>query len=382
MTRAATTLPGLTTPRPARSTVARAGHSLSTPAAWQFDGERARAISDRITADNTPTRRYVKDLARAGEYVARGQRISLTESDLDALAANTNKYIAAGNPVPVPDGHTDSATANRGFVREVFREGDTLYGVLEMIGEDGIATASRAKVSIGTDANYTDGKGNVYPHVIRHVALTNAPVIPDQNGFVPLAASLGGSSARALVLSLAQTEQSMESLLKIAAMIGVEGAESMDEAALVESIAKAIEGLRGMSATAKADAEKLKAELSGIRASLDKPAAPPDPVLMRVVGENRAMKLDRLVETGRITPACRDGIAALYVKEDGLKLSLDNESDSRFSALLSALEKNQSTNIGERTRAQGVALSRDAGGTTDPRKAAADLMATIGIKAQ
>lgn len=391
MTRAANNLTGTTTPTtPCHAEIARRGFCFAkqqaTPRAWQFSGEQARAVAAVVVEDSTPRRKFVKDLIRAGKYVANGREVSLSIADLDELAEQTTAYIANGNQVPVPDGHTDSATANRGYALEVFREGDTLYGVLEMIGDDGIKTASRSKVSINTDVNYTDGKGTTYPHVITHVALTNTPVVPDQNGFVPLAASRGGKSTRALVLSLAPTtESNMEHLTKIAAMLGVEGVESLDEAGLAAAIAKAIEAMKGMSKTATEEAEKVKAELSGVKASLSKQAPEPDPVLLRIAGENRTMKLDKLVADGKLTPAARDGIADVFIGKDnaGLKLSIDPAGDARFAALLDALAKNDAVKLGEQTRAQGVSLSRGTPGSAAPidaSKAAAELMGTIGIK--
>jgi hypothetical protein len=378
-------LPGLTTPNtPPCSTGARGGVSHArSPLAWQFAGEPARAVAARIVADETPRRKYVKDLIRAGRYVAQGREVLLSVADIDELVKNTTAFIEAGNDVPVPDGHTKSATANRGYLRELFREGDTLYGVIEMIGEDGIATAARSKVSIGTDTNYADGMGNVYSHVITHVALTNEPVVPDQNGFVPLAASRGAAS-RALVLSLANTENSMESLTKIAAMLGVEGVESLDEAALVDAIVKAIEAMKNMSKTASADAASLKSELVRIKASLAKPKPEPDPMLLSLAAKNRRLELDQLVRDGRISAAVKDKLIDVFVGADnsGLKLSLDQTGDGIFNGVLDALRLNETAKLGGRAGVQGVALSRATPDNFDPVKAGRDLMATIGIKAQ
>ena len=385
MTRTATSKPGLIPFNPIRAMIARVGFCFDRkPAAqsqaWQFTGEPGKAVAAKIVADETPRRKFVKDLIRAGRYVARGTEVALSVADLDELAEQTNAFIAAGNDVSVPDGHTTEATANRGYVREVFREGDTLYGVIEMIGDDGIATAARSKVSINTDRNYTDGKGNVYPHVITHVALTNEPVVPDQNGFVPLAASRGGKSNRALVFSLAQQPENtnMEHLTKIAAMLGVEGIESLDEAAIVEAIAAAIEGMKGMSKTATDEATAVKAELTGIKASLAKTKAEPDAMLVKLAAKNRTLELDGLVTGGHITPAVKDKLADVWIGKDnaGLKLSLDAEGDGRFSAMVDALKQNDPVKLGEQTKAQGVALSRTASGTDDG-KADSELLARM-----
>lgn len=385
MMRTATTLPGLIPTNPIRAMIARVGFCFDRAKpdraanAWQFSGSPAKAIAAQIVADETPRRRFVKDLIRAGRYVAHGNEVQLSVADLDELAEQTNAFIAAGNDVPVPDGHTTEATANRGYTREVFRDGDTLYGVIEMIGEDGIKTAARSKVSINSDVNYTDGKGKTYSHVITHVALTNEPVVPDQNGFVPLAASRGGKSNRALVLSLAPQPENtnMEALTKIAAMLGVEGIESLDEAAMLAAIAKAIEGMKGMSKTATEEAATVKAELTGLKASLAKGKPEPDAMLVKLAAKNRTLELDSLVTGGHITPAVKDKLADVWIGKDnaGLKLSLDSEGDGRFSAMVDALKQNDPVKLGEQTKGQGMALSRAP--AADDGKADSELLARM-----
>jgi hypothetical protein len=349
---------------PVFSTTENAGLSFARKAkpvassVYEFSGESARYAGAVVLEDETPRRKFVKDLIRVGEYVNGGENISITDADLDLWVDETRKWIANGNAVPVPDGHTDEATANRGYVLDVFREGDTLYGVIEMIGEDGIKTAARSKVSIKTDVDYTDGKGQKYSHVITHVALTNEPVVPDQDGFIPIAASRGGKPTRARLFRLAQNTEptNMEALNKIATMLGVEAVESLDEAGLVAAIAKAIESMQKMSKDKDGVEEEVaaaKAELSALKASLKK--APVDPLMAKVIGENRGLKLSRLVSESRITPAVKDKLAAM-------QFSIDEAGEAQFESLVAALSNNDPVKLGEQTRAQGVALSRNTGG--------------------
>lgn len=366
---------------PAFAKTADAGLSFARktqdyPSVYEFAGTAATAAGPVTLADDTPRRKFVKDLIRVGEYTNGGERIRITQEHLDEWVEAGAKFIAAGNDIPVPDGHTDEATANRGYAREFFREGDTLYAIIEMIGEDAIKTAARSKVSIKTDVNYTDGKGNKYPNLITHIALTNAPVVPDQRGFVPIAASIGGKQTRARLFRLALSTETnhMEALNKIAAMLGVDGIESLDEAALVEAIAKSIEAMKGMSKDADKKADEMEAALTALKASLNKPA--PDPMLSKIVTENRTLKLSRLVDSGKITPA-------VQAKLGGMKFSIDEAGEAQFSALVDALSINNAVELGEKTKAQGVSLSRTVPPKDfDARKAGADLMGTIGVKAK
>lgn len=352
--------------------------ALPESSVYEFAGSAATAAGPVTLADETPRRRFVKDLIRVGEYVNGGEQIAITAADIDRWAKAGNDFIAAGNDVPVPDGHTDDATANRGYAREFYRDGDTLYAIVEMIGADGIATAARSKVSIKTDLDYVDGKGNKYPNLITHIALTNAPVVPDQNGFVPIAASRGGKPTRARLFRLAlSTENSMEHLTKIATMLGVT-VDGLDEAALAAAIAKSIETMQGMSKQADATADAAKAETAAIKASLSKPAKTVDPMLAKVVGENRGLKLARLVDGGKITPAVRDRIGAI-------KFAIDPDGEGQFEAMVAALGENDAVKLGEQTLAQGMKLSRatgDAPATFDAKVNADMAVMAFGPKAK
>lgn len=345
----------------------------------------AVAASAETVQDDTPRRKFRKDLIRVGDYNANGAALSVRKSDLDRWAAQFAQMKSNGVRVPIPVGHTDDAEAVRGYVDEMFVEGDTLFMVAEMIGADAIALAARTEVSIATDPGYTDGKGNVYSDPIVHVALTPVPVVPDQDGFIPIAASRGSKPTRARLYRLAlSTENSpMEALTKIATMLGVPGIESLDEAALVDAITKHIESMHAMSKETDKKADAAAAELATIKASMSKQAEPPPAAMVRMAAENRELKLSRLVEQGRITPAVKDKLAAIWIGKDnaGLKLSLDDKGDGQFAAMIDALSENDPVELGTKTVAQGVALSNGKKDEAiDGKKAGEALMATIGIK--
>ena len=352
-----------------------------------------KAIGGVQTAtDSVPRKKFLKDLITTGEYVSNGQKFTITTKDMDRWIANGKRFIEAGNQIPVPDGHTDDATSNRGYVLDLFREENTLYGVLEMIGADGIATAARSKVSINTEPDYVDGKGNKYDDLITHVALTNSPVVPDQNGFMPIAASRNAKTntkqpARLFTLASGTENASMEYLTKIAAMLGIENTDTLDEAGLTEAIAKSIKAMHHGGAEMSKKAADAAAEASTLKLSLAKATAKPEepsPTLLRIASENRTLKLSRLVDTGKITPAVKDKIADIYIGKDnaGLKLSIDAVGDGQFAALCDALAQNDPAKLGEQTKVQnGLALSN-----TKTDKPAADtatvsrLAGHIGIK--
>jgi len=381
-------LPGPTTKPSSPSSAKTAGGGLSyatgETVAFAFSGQQlAVAAGSAVLLDSTPRRKFKKDLIRVGEYHADGVDLQVTAIMLSRWADQFATMKANGVKVPIPVGHTSDAEAVRGYVDDIYVDGDTLYMIAEMIGEDGIALASRTEVSINTEPGYVDGKGNKYTDPITHVALTPVPVVPDQDGFIPIAASRDGKPTRARLFRLAlSTEKNMEYLTKIAAMLGVEGIESLDEAGLADAIAKSIEAMQGMSKDAKEKGDEASAELSAVKASLSKKPDEPSPTLVRMAAENRSMKLSRLVASGNITPAVKDKLAGIWIGRDnaGLKLSLDDRGDGQFAALIDALESNDPVKLGEQTRAAGVTLSRaNVTTTTDPISAARALMGTIGI---
>ena len=342
------------------------------------------------TDDNgQPHRKYIKDLVRIGTWSHRNGTTEITEADIDHWALTFAAMKAEGVGVTIPGGENphenqDNADANRGQVLDMYREGDRLVGVLELIGSDGIVAASRADVSIATIPELKTGKGTVYKNAITHVALTPVPVVSGLGKF-KIAASRGGTVS-VPVLRLAQ-EYAMD-WKKIAQACGLDPATLTDETA-EDAIIKAVSGMTA-SVKAAPKPEELKAareELATLKLTR-KDAPEPDPVLVRLSAENREMKLSRLVSEGRITPAEKDAHAAIWIGAEnaGLKLSLDTRGDGMFAATIDALSKREPMKLGGKTGGQGTALARNVPGEGDgsdgqPNQATIDRsLAHLGIK--
>lgn len=108
---------------------------------------------------------------------------------LDHWAMIFSQMKVNGVKVPVPSGHTNDSEKNRGWVEDIFRDGDSLFGIVALVG-DGIRLAGTNDVSIYSQSEYTDGNGNRYQWPILHVALCTDPVVPGLRGFEALAASI------------------------------------------------------------------------------------------------------------------------------------------------------------------------------------------------
>lgn len=118
-----------------------------------------------------------------------GKKLAFSREDLELFARCTNRWIALGNEVWAPDGHTDEAMKNLGWWREFFVEGDVLFGHFEpALAEvaERLGTAIKGvSVAIRGPVQHTDGE--VFPAVILHCCLTPCPVLPGQSDFVRLA---------------------------------------------------------------------------------------------------------------------------------------------------------------------------------------------------
>jgi hypothetical protein len=155
-----------------------AAAALSPAMAEQFPRE----------VNGQPAAYFWADGIRVGRYIHPAGKFELhvDEKRLDGWAENFRRMKAAGVDVPVPVDHSSSARDNLGYVVDVKREGDTLKLLHQLIGEDAIKLAARNKVSLGIDPQFTDGRGTAFGDCVVHSSLTPVPVVPGQEGFVPL----------------------------------------------------------------------------------------------------------------------------------------------------------------------------------------------------
>ena len=298
------------------------------------------ASSATTNAAGQPTRRFTKEIVKAGTFVKDGDAFNIDGALLDTFVASFGKMKAAGVKVPLPAGHTTKAEANQGWVEDIFREGDSLVATIEAVGQDAIAMAARNDVSIGATKDFVDGKGNAYPWAITHVALTPVPVVPGMSGFVQIAASQdGGEPIKAPVYRPAQEKRAMD-FTKIALAMGI-AATALTEANATDLIVGHF--------------DKLKAEAK------PKDAQPVPPMVLSLATENRQAKIDRLLSGGKISKAVGDDLKAAFIGDKGKAIEFDmgpiGQQNAVFDAVIAALEKNNPVELGEKTR--GVRFSRE-----------------------
>ncbi len=290
-----------------------------------------------------PVASFVKDLIRVGQYqLSDGSVLDVTTDDMDHWVAEFDRMSKAGVKVPCPLDHSASADANRGYTKRLWRVGNVLWGELELVGRDAIDMAGRTEVSVGIVPEITDGNGEKYANVLEHVALTNYPVVPAQGGFIKLSRDGKTDTVPVYRLSLNAKEPRMEAICKL---LGIDPTGKTPEDVEKEMLAK----ITSMNASLTAGADEMKekdaalATANATLARLNKGEAKPDPVVLRVVGENRRMKIENRVASGKLTRKGADKLADAWIGKDNSNLSrtIDDENDLRFDAVMAAIDENK-----------------------------------------
>lgn len=146
---------------------------------------------------------YADDFHKKTDTV--DQQFTVDTLKLDHWCNYGNTMLQNGVAVPVPIKHTTDPEARRGsvirFERGLNDHGkEALFGVIRFRDRQAAKLAKSSDVSIFVPKEVvTDGKGREYPYVVRHVCLTDYPVIPGLSGFDAIAASLDSKPSNLIV---------------------------------------------------------------------------------------------------------------------------------------------------------------------------------------
>jgi hypothetical protein len=319
----------------------------------------AIALARARIENGVPIRRYRKETIKAGQYIKASDNFSfeVTPETIDHWVQAFESWTAAGNKIPIPLSHADAGDPerNRGWVIGMFRDGDSLISIMDLIGDDGARLALTSDVSIFSPPEVIDGKGNKYAYPITHVALCTDPVIPGLKGFESIAAS------RADIL-IRSEDMKFE---KIVEALGIKDTVTNENAeALV---------LAGIEANKLALAEKTAAlELSNKTLKMSNESGKVDPMVLGLVAENREIKLAGLVTAGKITPAVKKILEKAYIEKPALELSLAKGVDN-FDIVIQALKQNEPVRLGEETGPQTLDLSNPNNGEVKTNAIAEDV---------
>ena len=309
-------------------------------------------------------KKFLKELIHVGRFLHPGDKkknaYDITHELLRHWEEQVRAMRQAGIRIPLVLQHDTSGNPEncRGQLEDAYVEGDRLMGIIEIVSDDPEQLAAVSDVSIYAPTKTVDGQGNVYKHPIEHVSLCTNPLVQGMQEFIPIAASLSGSNTGKTykVPQYTETEVETMDLKEVAKILCME--EVTDEN-LVESITATIGRLKAETDEAKSGLEAVTAELKA-KKEPDKPT-PPDPETVELSRENREAKLLRLVEKGKITPAVRKQLDALFIGTEtgliALKASLARHETPLFREVVDAFEANDTVALGEQTKQQTMVLS-------------------------
>lgn len=305
----------------------------------------APTTAPQTAASGQPKQSFVKDLIRLGSYTkaSTDQSLDVTSEKLQHWADTANAMNTAGVKIPVNLDHEMSADATRGYARDFFVSGGTLFATIDLIGQDAIDMAGRTEVSIGLTPKIVDGKGNEYENAIEHVALTSFPVVPGQGGFIKL------SRGQTPVYRLSTKEPSMDAVTQIAQAMGI-STDGADPATLLNQIlarCKAGADMAKQNDTMKCELDRVKGELENTKVQLSKSTATPpkpDSLTLSMAAENRSLKINHLLESGRICKAQADLLTGAYIggpDRVALSRTVDEHGLAQFDLVMSVLSASQ-----------------------------------------
>jgi len=319
--------------------------------------------------NGVPVYRYKKEVIRSGKYFKDADKLAftVTKEVLDHWALTFSKWKKGGNKVAVPETHdgAQDPSKNRGWVVEMFREGDSLFAIMDLYGADSPKVAATNDVSIYSPVEVTDGAGNVYARPITHIALCMDPVIPGLSKFEAIAASRkplkqeyqmdSKKLAGLLGLSLDEKDTDEEKDKKIEASIkSLKASKAVKASAEGEDLTEeekkklAEEKAKAVAASMEEDEEKEKKAVAASRSAVN-------PMMLSLASENREMKLSRLVTAGKITPAVCEKLKTKYVDKDALTLSLARGGDD-FDSVVSMFAENDPVALREQSGPQLLQL--------------------------
>lgn len=320
-------------------------------------------VGTEMGADGVAKKLYRKEIIRDGAYVKESDDVSfqVTPELREHWASQFARMRDNGVKIPIVEDHIDGESDKaHGWIREFQNEDESLYMVVEVIGDKGNDLVSRNDVSLFSPPSFKDGSGNEYVRPIKHVSFTPTPVIPGLKDFEVIAASFAAPSQQ-------QRELEMD-LDKLKGLVDVADGQELTDETAPELVLSTLTARKSRIDELGAEIETLKKQTAEIKAShnTSKPAEP-DPQLLSLSVDNRSMKLGALMEAGAIDANARKRLDALFVGTNGaaLALSLKGTAPDPFNDLLEILRDNKPVSLGEQTGQQTLRLAH---AVNDPKQ--------------
>ena len=361
-----------------------------------LSGRPGSPVGGLYEVNGLPARKFKKELIRVGSFThpTTGVEFVVDANRIDGWVDTFAQMTADGERVTLAASHANTVNDSRGFIDDMFREGDSLYGIVECIGEDSLQAASRTNTSIYAEDVFKSGNGKTYPWAIQHVAMTTKPVIPGLKPFEALAASRGDTQPTQ-VLSLATGADSMAEITAEPVDVNPKDAvrksfktmamklwddESLEPPVFIGKVKELRKKLTDVLAKLGDDEEEEPAEgaedvvpegvevADPVVASHD--VVPPEhqQAMVGLMADNRRGKLALSVQAGEITPAASKKLEDMFIGKDNaaIVLSLSHDTPDTFDMTLEAVKaQGASVQVGEKSPGQTLALSNPASGDVE-----------------
>ena len=353
---------------------------MAKPYALFADSSRSEPAGAQFDRNGVPVRAFVKDIARVGHYrhPRDNWELDITPEKLQRWCNTFEAMRSNGVDVEVVEDHSHDAEAVRGYVTEMWVEDGVLYGKHEMAGSKGIELAETVRnTSPWIERDFRDGKNNHYGEAIIHSAIVQGPVIPSQEGFQAIAASLRQAGANPLILQM--EHDTMIDLEALKAALGIE-AEVTEENA-VQLIADRLKEAESEKAKAEGKATEAQSKIEQLQAKLTEAEAErkprPDADALDIMAETTEAAIEALAESGKIVPALAASLKTILVgpEDNRNAYAMSRTYSGREKALareiIEALKENPpAPETGEQTGPQSMSLGGRPG--DDPEAAAAE----------
>lgn len=250
------------------------------------------------------------------------------EDLIDHWVATHPKLIAAGLDVPVPLKHVTDPEKRRGTVKSLYKKADkkgriSLYASIEFntLEDKKQLTKSNVSMFVPPLVRHQD---DVFIRPIRHICITDYPVIGDLEPF---------TIAAAYDSTVKPVKKGNSVMMRaLAAKLGLDVPPDASDDAIAGMIFAKFEEI--MKKDVDGDGKVGDADGAGDTSTEGKDvAASTDPMVINLVRDNRIMKIDRLISDRRIAPA---RAKTLKEKFAGKEISLSNDTfDSLYEELQS-----------------------------------------------
>lgn len=296
---------------------------------------------------------YRKEVIYPGNFVKKTPKgevefsLPVDEQLIDHWVATFNKMKSNGIDVPMPIEHTTDPAQRRGEVVKLAKEYnkdrkcESMYMYCRFNDPESAKQFSNSQVSLYSPPEFVDGKDNRYVRPIRHVALTDYPLIPGLGKF-EIAASYVALSATDDGIE----EDSMNSFAALADELGVPYEEGADDATIAQAIVDAWNAEPEVDDEESVDDEMVdETEEDPLEEDTDPleeeevPASISASVIKTVTSARKA-QLDALLAQGKISPVQKRDLDREFCtsKQVTFALSLTDGSDG-FDAAVGAFSK-------------------------------------------